>query len=1086
MKKILILVCLLCGIGAQAQNKEQVDKLVPREKVSTGILYNRVSPLAQLQDFGQNGKADTSFYEHFRQAYYELRNASYSDERMITMTQISDWVRFKKEQNTLSLGVLSYDFNYSEELARKVESNSVTSSDLLKIKKLSTFLVSPLSDEPLKVGKAVQVVLDDKMIFSNTLEQLISLQLNFGEGKSALLQKGQSYTLNYASAGVKVITFTAKFSNGSQKTALARLEVEDNSTSSRVVPPCFILDGANRIKSIEPFTPYLPEMVTGAPAEVELGYYYASSKSCGGKNALTKPILLIDGFDAQDKRKLTGNDNIYSNLGYNNKTANLAEELQDQGYDVVIANFPVYQIATAMGIPIYRDGGTDYIERNSYGIIEVIKYLNAELVASGSTEKLTIIGPSMGGIIARYALAYMEKNNIPHNTKLYISQDAPHSGANIPMSVQKFLSVLAPSSDKANTAKIQKLDNPAARQLTIHHYLGEIAPQIFVGSPGFRFEFATKLSNVGFPQNLRRVAVVNGSITGQVSGVVGFEALYMNTTGGAGIMDGKDLATANLYLSSATTQTRVFRFNKRDSNWFNGGVLGIWNATNYDANLIGPLNNSTGIDIAPGGLFNFFQEISDIATGGLVVGGVNANNGFTVHQAYASFISTKSALAFIGANYNLGEPLAYRSLVCTGETPFHAYYAPTNNEGHTELNAGNVAWLKNELINGVQNENLPATLSAYPHNASIVAAPGNYCIGSPRTYTLQLPNGRPNNADGTPSTITSIRWIAGANTVLSGANGGPSDFTIMATTTAAGVANTLSVEVTISNYCYVKARATLGIGIATTPNYTIGIVPDTNIPLCTRRFPNNTKSYSYVFPTLPYGTGATVNPLPTLTLTNLVLVGTPTATGFTVMSLSAGVGTINVEVNHQAGCSTISKGTGTLSIIKGKPVMLTPDNFVVIPCVTPPPLVTFGDNVTEIMLDGAPMTMIAPGSIRLPQTAPATYIISARNACGTSIDYVVTAVEDPYNLGCKVVAGTPKQPIINIFPNPSSGQVTVENILAGSKVDIYDNLGRVMLTSAASEGNSTNIDIASLKTGIYILEAILPNNQKVRKNIVRE
>ncbi len=64
--------------------------------------------------------------------------------------------------------------------------------------------------------------------------------------------------------------------------------------------------------------------------------------------------------------------------------------------------------------------------------------------------------------------------------------------------------------------------------------------------------------------------------------------------------------------------------------------------------------------------------------------------------------------------------------------------------------------------------------------------------------------------------------------------------------------------------------------------------------------------------------------------------------------------------------------------------------------------------------------------------------------------------------------------------------MTVENILTGSKVVIYDNLGRVLFTSPASEGNSLNIDISSLKTGIYILEAILPNNQKTRRNIVRE
>ena len=115
---------------------------------------------------------------------------------------------------------------------------------------------------------------------------------------------------------------------------------------------------------------------------------------------------------------------------------------------------------------------------------------------------------------------------------------------------------------------------------------------------------------------------------------------------------------------------------------------------------------------------------------------------------------------------------------------------------------------------------------------------------------------------------------------------------------------------------------------------------------------------------------------------------------------------------------------------------------------------------------------------------------SVSNNCGTftypnfvKIRVIEYCLED---LVRKKSENLSKEPIVNIFPNPSGGQVTIENILVGSKVSIYDNLGRMMFTSASSEGNSIKIDIASLKTGIYILEAVLPNNQKTRKNIVRE
>ena len=51
----------------------------------------------------------------------------------------------------------------------------------------------------------------------------------------------------------------------------------------------------------------------------------------------------------------------------------------------------------------------------------------------------TIIGQSMGGLVARYALADIDQNqNFNHDTNLYISHDAPHLGANTPIALQHF------------------------------------------------------------------------------------------------------------------------------------------------------------------------------------------------------------------------------------------------------------------------------------------------------------------------------------------------------------------------------------------------------------------------------------------------------------------------------------------------------------------------------------------------------------------------------------------------------------------------------------------------------------------------
>ena len=371
--------------------------------------------------------------------------------------------------------------------------------------------------------------------------------------------------------------------------------------------------------------------------------------------------------------------------------------------------------------------------------------------------------------------------------------------------------------------------------------------------------------------------------------------------------------------------------------------------------------------------------------------------------------------------------------------------------------------------------------STLPYNISILPSPDNVnCIGTPRTYTLVLPNGA-------PVAITSIRWIAGPNTVLSGANGGPNNYSIMATTTAMW-AGSLSVEVTTASSCYLTAYASLNTAIYSLSGYNIDIVADTNAPLCQV---GDQKSYSYVFPAvLPSGTGAitNINNIPTLVLSsNLVLVGLPTATGFTVQiapNITSPITSISVERNHFSACLGANTGIGRLSGVIGAPIMLSPTFFVLDYCSVFSALVQFGGDVTEITVGGV-SNPTTNGTTTI--TTAGTYRISASNACGISRNYKVTVAENLF--ACKTVGQVPeapKTPIINIFPNPSGGQVTVENILAGSKITIYDNLGRVMLTSASSEGSSTNIDISSLKAGIYILEAILPNNQKTRKNIVRE
>lgn len=174
---------------------------------------------------------------------------------------------------------------------------------------------------------------------------------------------------------------------------------------------------------------------------------------------LDKPIIMIDGFDPGDGRDIAM---LYAALDFNGE--NLADILRNEGYDFIALNAPLYNTD---GKDI--DGGADYIQRNAMVLVELIDFINNEKVGS---EELVIIGPSMGGLIARYGLSFMEQNSMNHETRLYISFDSPHLGANIPVSFQYLINYFAKGQDNAQAQAVvdNVLNSPAAKEMLIDHY----------------------------------------------------------------------------------------------------------------------------------------------------------------------------------------------------------------------------------------------------------------------------------------------------------------------------------------------------------------------------------------------------------------------------------------------------------------------------------------------------------------------------------------------------------------------------------------------------------------------------------------
>jgi hypothetical protein len=107
------------------------------------------------------------------------------------------------------------------------------------------------------------------------------------------------------------------------------------------------------------------------------------------------------------------------------------------------------------------------------------------------------------------------------------------------------------------------------------------------------------------------------------------------------------------------------------------------------------------------------------------------------HTELASFIPTKSALAYHWNSdqlaTNLGENLTNRNLVCTGETPFDAYYqAPTAidfNSQHIALNPSSANFI-------AVNMGLAPPMSPIVYDFEVVG-PKGVQIGSRTSFTAK-------------------------------------------------------------------------------------------------------------------------------------------------------------------------------------------------------------------------------------------------------------------------------------------------------------------------------------------------------------
>ncbi len=560
----ILLLFLSCFSTAEAQTTQEIEVgnrtygqvfdslstgLIP-SRIPYGILMDRVYGWAGLAEWA-NG--DTVTASQLFQTWYDGEEAYINPaNRPANYLAMRDTVDRMLYQVKLPVLAFAYQFGFFDSLALQDGRLSVVNGILTDNNNTLPYFskqvnMAGLATEDVFQNKSYLLYFDQSVVFNNTGSTIQSITvLNLATNTQYVLSANNGLAIQFASAGVNTLRFTIQLSNGSSYTTHQRINVKAVTTNNNIAlrpvgPDCTPV--SQLLTSTIPFQGYAEADASNSHADVHFYYHTISPTSSNCERVLRKPIIIVDGFDPQNTReywKIYKEQLIYIK---NQVPTFLGDDLRDKGYDVIILNFPklgsivkdendnalltipstVKLNGTTTDVNRFnRDGGADYIERNAMLLVKLIQDVNATLAANGSNEKIVVVGPSMGGLVSRYALSYMEKQqslgvaNMNHNCRVWVSFDSPHDGANISPAAQHSIRFLArfAGDQKVKDDYEKKLRAIAARQQLIEQIDGLNSTNSYHTTFYAAIKNNGLANSGGFPLNVRKVNLLNGAGNG--------------------------------------------------------------------------------------------------------------------------------------------------------------------------------------------------------------------------------------------------------------------------------------------------------------------------------------------------------------------------------------------------------------------------------------------------------------------------------------------------------------------------------------------------------------------------------------------
>lgn len=464
--------------------------------------------------------------------------------------------------------------------------------------------VSPYSERQLFIASPtrnfttngqISLVFKSSLYYTNSGKSISSIMVDFDNGAGYMpITWDIPISAVYLSDGVKRLKIKLIFSDATQVECYSVMEVAGTGAAT------------HRYDLPHDYWQRFQDFSTYGGGDIYVRY-----SRRGTERTMTKPLIVLEGFDISTIAGV-----LQENYSFDDFLSAIDEPLGAYDFNNALDDVGGYDLVFVD----YGNGAQD-IKKNALLLRTVINWVNAQKAAAGSVEQNVVMGISMGGLVARYCLADMTKSGLNPQTRLLITHDSPHRGANLPVGLQFLVKGIAnmpvgipglalKNLSRPLDAAVRVLDAPASNQMLITK--GNFSYNA-LGTPSYSFDANTFLESeyrpmiTFLPSHIQPTYQVRATSLGSECGtpaaapgaqIVSIAGNFYKDFVPWIVRRGSKIEISANTLPAYGTSGRVMALKQT----WTYRILGIpINITRHNVNVYSP-NNMLPWDIAPGGI----------------------------------------------------------------------------------------------------------------------------------------------------------------------------------------------------------------------------------------------------------------------------------------------------------------------------------------------------------------------------------------------------------------------------------------------------------------------------------------------------